>query len=314
MVTVAVAGAAQLVARLSPRDARSTFELLRAAQEADGVPPLSERAVLDLRHGAPRARHLLLHDAQRRVQAYAQVVDEGAAGPVTELAVHPAARSGGRGRALLNAALREHPGRPMRVWAHGDLPAAAALAAGAGLACSRVLLQLRRALRGPGAEPLPTPALPDGVTVRTFVPGADDAAWLALNARAFADHPEQGHWQHDDLRVRQAEPWFEPRGFFLAERDTERDAGAALVGAHWTKWPAGPAGTALGEVYVVGVDPSEQGRGLGPALTVIGLRWLRARGADTALLYVDGGNERARRSYARLGFTTWTTDVLYRRA
>ena len=133
--------------------------------------------------------------------------------------------------------------------------------------------------------------------------------WLAANAEAFAHHPEQGSLTQRDLDDRKAEPWFDPAGFFLAFRGEE------LVGFHWTKihGDGEHAHEPLGEVYVVGVDPSEQGTGLGRALTLEGLRHLRARGLAQAMLYVDEANTPAIRLYESLGFTRWDTDVMYRR-
>jgi mycothiol synthase len=153
------------------------------------------------------------------------------------------------------------------------------------------------------------------VTLRTFEPGRDDAAWLRLNALAFAHHPEQGSWTAGDLADRLAEPWFDPAGFFLATRpDPQGPAGAErLVGFHWTKvHPATAAEPALGEVYVVGVDPAEQGNGLGRALTAAGLRHLaQDRGLATVLLYVDADNPAAIRVYERVGFTIHEVDLMY---
>src|SRR5690606_10535850 len=117
-------------------------------------------------------------------------------------------------------------------------------------------------------------SLPAGVRLRPFRPGADEPAWRSLNARAFADHPEQGRWTLADLRLRMAEPWFDPAGFLLAERETD----GRLLGFHWTKVHAkDPSSTGgepapIGEVYVLGVDPQAQGLGLGRALTLAGLR------------------------------------------
>lgn len=135
------------------------------------------------------------------------------------------------------------------------------------------------------------------------MPGVDDTAWLAVNAAAFAHHPEQGSLTQRDLDDRKSEAWFDPAGFFLAER------GGELVGFHWTKVHAEER---LGEVYVVGVLPGVQGGGLGKALTTIGLRHLAAQGLPTAMLYVDADNKAAVSVYERLGFTTYETDLMYR--
>lgn len=146
--------------------------------------------------------------------------------------------------------------------------------------------------------------LPTDVTVRTFVPGQDDAAWLAVNAAAFAHHPEQGSLTQRDLDDRKAESWFDPAGFFLAFR------GDRLAGFHWTKVHERER---LGEVYVLGIHPDEQGGGLGRALTLIGLRHLvHDRGLPTAMLYVDADNAPALAVYERLGFTTHEVDLMYR--
>lgn len=172
----------------------------------------------------------------------------------------------------------------------------------------RALWQMSRLLaRGHGgAKPgqsggtLPEPRLPEGVLVRTFRPGADDAAWLAVNAEAFADHPEQGRWTGTDLQQRMAQPWFDPHGFFVAYR------GVRMVGFHWTKMV-----DSTGEVYILGVAPSEQGTGLGRALALVGLRYLRDNGAERAVLYVEEANAPAIRLYTALGFTRSAVDAQY---
>lgn len=188
----------------------------------------------------------------------------------------------------------------MRVWAHGGHSAARHLAQVLGLTLFRELRQMRRSLTD---LDLPDPVLPEGVTVRSFVPGRDDAAWLALNASAFAHHPEQGSLTQRDLDDRKAEPWFDPKGFFLAERD------GRLVGFHWTKVHRTEN---LGEVYVLGVSPQAQGGGLGKSLTTIGLRHLAGQGLPTVMLYVDADNKAAVAVYERLGFLTHETDLMYR--
>jgi len=219
-----------------------------------------------------------------------------------EVVVHPRHRGHGFGLALVRELIAQADGHRVRIWAHGDLPAAARLARAAGFERFRALWQMRRSLR----DPLDQPRLPAGTTLRTFRPGRDEQEWLSLNARAFAKHPEQGAWTRHDLQVREQEPWFDPAGFFLAERD------GVMTGFHWTKIPA-PAepeqGT--GEVYVVGVDPGERGTGLGRALTLAGLGYLSDMGLAEAMLYVDEDNAPAIGMYEGLGFTRWSTDAMY---
>ncbi|WP_113699059.1 mycothiol synthase [Nonomuraea lactucae] len=294
--------------RLDDREIAQVLHLVEAATEADGVRPLNEHVMLHLRYGGdPRARSLLLYDGDPasggELAGYAHVdpTDE-VEGPSGELVVHPSFRRRGHGGRLLRAVLDLTGGR-LRLWAHGDHEAAGNLAASQGLQRARSLWQLRRSL----FAPLASHALPDGVRLRTFVPGQDEEAWLKVNAAAFAHHPEQGAWTLDDLRQREAEPWFDPAGFFLAVRD-ER-----LVGFHWTKIHGSSehGHEPLGEVYVVGVDPSQQGTGLGRSLTLAGLSHLRSRGLAQAMLYVDEANTAAIRLYESLGFARWDVDVMY---
>jgi mycothiol synthase len=290
------------------------MRLVAAAAAEDGVTPLSEHGLLHLRYdvmapgqapdsergsGDPsRAGLDLVTMEAGQVTGYAHLDFDGPAGASAELVVDPARRRRGAGRALLTGLMARAGGAPLRIWAHGDLPAAAALAEGAGLSRVRALWQMRRSLR----EPFADPAVPEGITLRTFVPGRDEDEWLRVNGRAFASHPEQGSWTRSDLAMRENEAWFDPAGFFLAERD------GRLAGFHWTKVD----GSGPGEVYVVGVDPDEQGTGLGRALTLTGLRYLRDdRRLPEVTLYVDESNTAAIHMYSRLGFTRSVTDVMY---
>lgn len=278
--------------RSEPLDLEAIAEVrtvVHDAAHADGVEPLSEQARLNL--GNPTWTHLRAVGDDATLTGYAQLDPDGTG----ELVVHPNQRRRGIGRTLLDRLLAAGA---QRIWAHGDHPGAAALARTAGLWRQRSLWQLARPL----ADPLPDPVVPDGVSVRTFQPGRDDAAWLALNAAAFADHPEQGRWSADDLAQRMAEPWFDPDGFFVALRDDR------MVGFHWTK--TGDEG----EVYVLGVHPDEQGSGLGRALTLVGLHHLRERGLGRVTLYVEADNAAAVRLYTSLGFAKVAVDVQYGRA
>jgi mycothiol synthase len=287
--------------RLASAESTAVLALATAATAADGVSPLSEHVMLHLRYGGDhQARDLLVHrDGEIAGYAHLDPASPGE-GPSGELVIHPGYRNQGLGLALARALVAEAGGQPLRVWAHGDRPAAARLAAAAGFGQVRSLWQMRRPL----ADEIAPPKVAEGIVIRPFEVGRDEDAWLAVNARAFAHHPEQGGWTGDDLRMREQEPWFDPDGFFLAERD------GRLVGFHWTKvHDEGPE--PIGEVYVVGVDPGEQGTGLGRALTVIGLRHLRSRQLSHVMLYVDGTNTAAIRLYESLGFSRWNTDVMF---
>ena len=291
-------------AELTTAQAGEVLALVEAARLADGVAPLSEHGMLRLRYdGAGGGRDfIVMTDGEIAGYAYLDPPSaHGDEGEVTgELVIHPDRRRHGLGRALTGELAAAAGGHVLRLWAHGDLPAAAALARTAGFERFRALWQMRRSL----GEPLDQPALPAGRTLRTFVPGQDEDEWLKLNGRAFAKHPEQGGWTRHDLDLREREPWFDPAGFFIAERD------GRMTGFHWTK----VHGPDLGEVYVVGVDPDEQGSGLGRALTLAGLRHLRDLGVGQAMLYVDEDNVPAIRLYEGLGFTRATVDAMYRRA
>jgi mycothiol synthase len=309
---------------LTADEVAEVIALMQAAGDADGAYPLSEHVVLHLRLGGDvRAVHLLSRENGRLV-GYAHVdTTDPVEGAAAELAVHPLYRRRGLGRALVTEAMAvadervgQAPGR-LRLWAHGDHPSATALAMTLGFERWRVLWQMRRSLYAP----VPEPVLPDGMTIRPFRPGVDDEAWVALNAVAFAGHPDQGRWTLHDLHIRLQEPWFDPVGFLIAQRDCDGE----LLGFHWTKIhgavrglpaaadPAPHPHEPIGEVYVLGVSPAAQGTGLGTALTLAGLRHLRGRGLDQAMLYVDEANTKAVALYQRLGFARWTTDVCFRR-
>ncbi|MFG3498573.1 mycothiol synthase [Streptomyces sp. NPDC047928] len=287
---------------LSPEQVQDVLALIADAAETDGTQAVSEQGRLQLRGGRREGvRHLLLTVSGRLV-GYAQLEDtDPVEAPAAELVVDPSQRGRGHGRAL-GSALLAASGKRLRVWAHGGKSAARHLAQVLGLTLFRELRQLRRPLLPLDIE---EPALPAGITVRTFVPGQDDEAWLAVNAAAFAHHPEQGALTQRDLDDRKAEPWFDPKGFFLAERASD----GQLVGFHWTKTHGEEQ---LGEVYVLGITPDAQGGGLGKALTAIGLRHLASQGVPTAMLYVDADNTAALRVYEGMGFTTHEVDLMYR--
>lgn len=299
---------AQWVRSLDEIQQHQVRDLVDAAALADGVAPVGEQVLRELT--GTRTRHLVA-EASGRIAAYLNLVSvEGSEmhndTATAELVVAPAMRRQGLGRQMARQGLAAG-GPSTRIWAHGNLPAARALAAELDLVALRRLHQMCRTLDG-------LPPIPDhsGITLRRYHGAQDDSDILRVNNAAFSWHPEQGGWTVEDLHEGFAQRWFDPDGLFLACESTT----GALLGFHWTKehLDAHGVGSGVGEVYVVGVDPNAQGRGLGHLLTLVGLHHLADRGLDSVILYVEADNSAAVHTYERLGFSVVSTDVAYGRA
>lgn len=279
---------------LSEAEQGAVRTLLADVEHFDGVAPVGEQVLRAL--AAEGSDHLLVDHGAGALAGYLNLAKDGTA----ELAVHPAARRRGVGTALVAAAL-DRGGENVRLWAHGTLPAAQALAAKLHLRAVRELVQMRRPLTD-----IPEASVPQGISIRTHSGSHDNAELLRVNNAAFAWHPEQGGWTDRDIASRIAQSWFDPHGLFLAFDDNT----GALCGFHWTK----VHDDRLGEVYVLGIDPGAQGRGLGRMLTLRGLQHLADRlegGESAVMLYVESDNAAAIRTYESLGFSAVAKDTAF---
>lgn len=252
--------------------------IAHAAEAADGVAPLDEATMLTLQHHPERV------EIWGDTRGFGLLIDHE-----LTLLVAPHERGAGHGERLLNEYELPASSGAVHAWSHGDHPAASVLAARTGWTRARELWVMRTTVGD-----LAMPAAPAGVVLRGFRPGepTDVEELLRVNAAAFAKHPEQAGMDAEALAERMAEPWFDPDGLIMAW------AGEHLLGFHWTKRHS----EGEGEVYVVGVDPAAQGRGLGGLLTIAGLAYLHSLDTDSVHLYVEADNATAVHLYSALGF------------
>ena len=293
---------------VAPSDVEDFRRVADDAARAAGHPVVGDAVWLDLANPSADTALVVARDHDATVAA----MHVGAADSVTtphitlSVAVTPEAALDAVVPPLTAVALadrRHRGGGPVELWVLGADGAWDVRAERLGLHPARELRQLRVAL--PVDEPV---RWPDGITVRAFAPGRDEAAWLEVNNQTFADDPDQGGWTEAALLRREREPWFDPAGFLLAEDET------GLAGFCWTKRHPATAiePLALGEIYVIGVEPSRQGRGLGRPLTLAGLADLHDRRRITVgILFVDSGNSPALRLYESIGFTVARVDRAY---
>jgi mycothiol synthase len=295
---------------LSKSQQESVLALIKAAHDFDGTPAIAEHVLLHLRHGGDKSDSHLVIEENKEVIAYAHLdTTDLVAGPSVEAVVHPQHRGKGLGALLLKEAIKICGDRT-RIWSHGDLPAAKAIAAS--LKLERLWSNLLMSKSLGEIQPV-TSKYP----IRIFIPGLDNQAFLTLNNNVFANYPDQGGWGEDDLKVRLNESWFDDKGFFVAENKGE------LIGFCWTKIHGAHTHShtggdddhgheALGEIYVLAVNPDYKGQGVGRNLTITGLNYLKYQGLINVMLYVGVENKPAFKLYKSLGFNEFGSDVMYR--
>lgn len=274
---------------LTPTMQEALRGLVADITEHDGVSPINESGALCI--GGLREADFFFMGSRSDPFGFV-VCDER--DRTLMMGVHPDHRAEGVAEELLGEALAAHP--DFSVWAFGTLPGTAALAARLGLTPVRALLRMERSL-----EPQPDEAPPAGYELTTYT--EDDAeAVVAINAAAFAHHPEQGRLTVNEFLQLTRQPWFDPAGLLLLKKD------GVLAGFHWTK----QHGDRLGEVYVLAVAPGHEGRGLGRYLLASGLNHLAGQGDTRVQLYVEGDQERVVGMYRAAGFEVAQTDTNYR--
>ena len=297
---------------LSDTQQSLVLDLISRTTHHDGTPPIAEHILLHLRYGGDKADSHLLVEKDNQVIGYAHLDQTDlVAGPSVELVVDPSYRGAGVGKALLSEAIKIC-GKTLRLWVHGEQEAAHNLASSFNFEKIRTVLQMSKPLTD--IQPLPT--IDKEIIIRSFLPGIDSDAWLELNNKVFKDHPEQGGWQLSDLNHRLSEEWFDEKGFFIVEKNKQ------VIASTWTKvhgehshnhdGEASHAHPAIGEIYITAVDPAYAGQGIGKALTITALNYLKYQGLTDAMLYVDFDNKAALNLYDSLGFNLSSKDVLYR--
>lgn len=282
---------------LSEQQREAVLALAERVAAADRVSPLNEAAQLALAdQGSGDVIHWLV-EADDALIGYAQLDRRDGS---IQLFITPKRRRKGFGQQLAQQVMKSGLARTW--WAFGDRPPARAFANSLGLEVVRGLLVMTL---DPTDRDEDEPAEPPpGVSIDHFR-DADLERLVEVNAAAFANHPEQGALTVDDFRARMASDWFRPDDLLVA-----RDVTGELVGYHWTKLTT-VDGKTRGEVYVLGVDPSQARRGTGRALLDAGIIHMRSRGASLIDLYVEASSERVVAMYRTAGFEVTNIDVAY---
>lgn len=293
-----------------PDDAVAVAGLLSACERVDGgASGTSVEQVLDDWHEVDLGEEAVLVPAPDGTAAgYADVVNRGYVAVTVYGYVHPGHRGRGIGALLVGWGER---------WTRERLPLAPEDArvvvrhyVTSGNGGARLLLEDA----GYGAErgtyvmeirpeDPPAPRWPEGLGVRTFVPGRDDRAVFEAVEDAFRDVWGRPRGTFERFVGMTENENFDPSLWFLAT-DGEEVAATVLC-----KTVAGE-----GWIDVVGVRRPWRGRGLGLALLLHALGEYRRRGVPKVGLSVDAGSATgAPRLYGRAGMRVASSYVVYQK-
>lgn len=317
----------------NPKTVAAAEEILRQAESADGFAALSEQFVAGLTDPRVGHQHVLVFSGDELVGLAG--LEESAGEISAELVIAPGHRRQGYGNCLYEhlAEAVDKQGKKLQAWAHGQLPAAQAIAEQRGLAIVRHLLVM--SVTGQALEKAGQPGdSPDGYVAKNYRESVEafgtehvEESWIAANNQAFSWHPEQGGWDRDRLHRSMEAEWFDPQDvIFLwdvgaggssagaaGDPDAAVDKRPVLAGFHWTKWhgAAEDSAKAVGEVYVIALASAYQGRGLSGHLLRLGIKQMVNKGATEVILYVEKDNESAVRVYEKSGFDIVENHVVY---
>ncbi|GAA1707278.1 GNAT family N-acetyltransferase [Kribbella yunnanensis] len=279
---------------LTPEHTKAIVEVANAIAAADNsgeyvAPADIEAAVTAAKH----TRGLWRDD---RLVGYGLVDD------VFKGGIHPDHRRQGLGSELLDWALTTGPTFDLEVQSINT--GAEALAVSRGFDPIRYFIVMQRPYDD---APLP-PVEQQSVA---FTPEYDERLRLAHN-EIFADHWGTEPKTEDDWRT-----WFTGHRAFRADHsrlivDEDRIASYALA----YEFDADTEATGVRELWIgqVGTRREDRGRGLGTTAVSAVLQAGAEAGFERAGLGVDSANlTGAERIYARLGFETVSTKILYRR-
>lgn len=148
-------------------------------------------------------------------------------------------------------------------------------------------------MRVDGLRELSPVQWPAGIGCRVFRnPDADAERWAQLIRACFNEQATA-----DGIRAQLTEEGVSPDGYFFAvDRNTGEEIGTSRARIDLIN------GVCVGYVGTVGVLPDYRGRGIAEALVNQTLHYLAMQGTDSATLFVENSNYKARNLYDKLGW------------